>query len=245
MSDSILTRALQVVDAVSAAGDGLRFSEIQALLGGPSPTTVSKILRELTQADVLTKTPESRYVLGMKAYFWGKTVSRNRGPFRVIREEMARLHEAFEASVNLFTCSDRHMFCLESIMSPQSPTLWPAGKGLELQLPVIGSVFFFSREQLEDDAFLKAECERHRPRLKLEDVRGMIDDAMRTGLQLDVGLFYPGVIRLALPLVDQGRVTMVLGLGILEARQEQSDMVSRIATAMQEAKGHIEDAMSP
>ncbi|TVM19392.1 transcriptional regulator, IclR family protein [Oceanidesulfovibrio indonesiensis] len=245
MSDSILTRALQVVDAVSAAADGLRFSEVQALLGGPSPSTVSKILRELTRADVLTKTPEGRYVLGVKPYFWGKTVSRNRGPFRIIREEMAALHETFEASVNLFTCSDGHMFCLESVMSPESPTLWPAGKGLRLQLPVIGSVFFFSREQLEDEAFLQAECERHRPRLELEDVRDMVANAWRTGIQMDAGLFYPGVIRLAVPLVDQERVTMVLGLGILEARQEERDAVSRIAAAMRGAKERIEEAMNP
>ncbi|TVM31544.1 IclR family transcriptional regulator [Oceanidesulfovibrio marinus] len=245
MSDSILTRALLVVDAISSSSQGLRFSEVQTLLGSPSPSTVSKILRELSQADVIAKGPEGRYLLGMKAYFWGKSAAASRGPFRFIREEMATLHDAFEASVNLFTCSDEHMFCLESIMSPESPSLWPAGKGLKLQLPVIGSIFFFSREQLDDEVFLQAECERHRPRLQVADVRRMIEDARETGIQRDAGLFYPGIIRMAVPLVDQGRVTMVLGLGVLEARQEQADGVEHIAVALQDAKARIEDAMNP
>jgi DNA-binding IclR family transcriptional regulator len=136
------------------------------------------------------------------------------------------------------------MFCLESIMSPQSPTLWPAGKGLPLRLPVIGSIFFFSRGQLEDDAFLRSELERHRPRLDLEDVRAMINDARETGMQHDAGLFYPGVYRMAVPLMDQGSVSMVMGLGVLEAHQEQDGVMSRIASAMREAKAHIEQEMN-
>ena len=244
MSDSILTRSIRVIDEVSRKPEGLRFSDIEDILGRPSPSTVSKILRELTQAEVLSKTREGRYVIGMKTYFWGKTVAARGGPIREIRGQMARLHRMFQASVNLFTCFEDHMFCLESIMSPQSPALWPAGKGLSLQLPVIGSIFFFRTEQLDDDAFLQAACDSHRPRLKLAEVREMIDRARLESMQVDRGLFYPGVCRLAVPLREQGSVTMVLGIGVLLARLEEDDSGDAIMAALREAKERIEEEMN-
>lgn len=244
LRDSLLTRALQIVDEISNSPQGLRFSDLKKSLAIPSPSTLSKILRELTQADVLSKTDGGRYVVGMKAYFWGKSVTARRGPIQILREHMVHLHEEFGASVNLFTCYGQYMFCLESVMSSQSPALWPAGKGLPLELPVIGSIFFFSPEQLKDVTFLQAACERHRPRLKLEDVRKMIQEAEHNGMQYDPGLFYPGMYRLALPLKDKGNTTMVLGAGVLEARQERTDTMQRLATAMREAKANIEKELN-
>ncbi|WP_156816852.1 IclR family transcriptional regulator domain-containing protein [Desulfovibrio oxyclinae] len=243
MSQSTLTRALMVMDEASKSADGLRFSDVQKLLGNPSPTTVNKILKELTAADALSKTREGRYVVGMKAYFWGKTVASRQGPMQVVRNCMKELHERFAASVNLFTCSGEYMLCLESITSPQSPSLWPAGSSLPIQLPVIGSVFFYPPERMDDESFLTAECARHDPTLDVDKVREMIRSTRETGTQFDAGLFYTGVYRMAVPIMEQGRIAMVLGLGVIEASVSGMDYLNEIATAMDDMKQRIERNM--
>jgi DNA-binding IclR family transcriptional regulator len=232
------------MDEASRQPEGLRFSDVQKLLGQVSPTTVNKILKELTAAGALRKARDGRYVMGMKVYFWGRTVAARQGPMQVVRECMAELHERFKASVNLFTCSGEHMLCLESITSPQSPSLWPAGKSLPLQLPVIGSIFFFTQEQLADEDFMQAECERHDPGMDPGKVLEMVRSARATAVQFDAGLFYPGVYRLAVPIVEQGRIAMVLGLGVLEAGGASKDVVERISAAMIEMKGRVERVMN-
>lgn len=239
MADSLLTRALTVVDAVSRSDAGLRFGEVQALLGGPSPATVSKILRELTQADVIAKTAQGRYVVGVKALFWGKAAAAHRPPIRVIRDEMRRISETFGAAVNLFSRSGPDMVCLESITAPQSPNLWPAGKAVPLALPVLGSVFFMAPEALDDPGALRAAC-REQGTEDVNAVRAMIAEARRTGVQRDAGLFYSGLHRLSVPLEDAGRVTMVLGAGFFAGNDPRAPDPDRIVAALLEAKRRIE-----
>jgi DNA-binding IclR family transcriptional regulator len=232
------------MDEVGRQPEGLRFSDVQKLLGPVSPSTVNKILKELTAAGALHKARDGRYVMGMKACFWGRSVVARQGPMQVVRECMTELHGRFEASVNLFTCSGEHMLCLESITSPQSPSLWPAGKSLPLHLPVIGSIFFFTQEQLADKGFMQAACRRHDSGLDPEKVLEMVRNARATAVQFDAGLFYTGVYRLAVPVMEQGRVAMVLGLGVLQARVSSMDVVDRISAAMIEMKDRVERNMN-
>lgn len=239
MSQSTLTRALMVIDEISRQPDGMRFSEVQKLLGNPSPTTVNKILKELISGGALSKADDGRYVMGLKTYFWGKAAAAGQGPMLLIRQCMADLHRKFEASVNLFTCSHEHMLCLESITSPQSPSLWPAGTSLPLQLSIIGSIFFFPQESLADETFVQTECIKHSSELSIKKVMEMIDKAHKTGIQFDAGLFYPGVYRLAVPIMKNGHNAMVLGLGTLEARIS-NEIIEQISSAMLEIKQQIE-----
>lgn len=243
MADSLLTRSLRVLDEISKSPKGLRFSEVQTLLGNPSPSTVSKILKELGQAEVLHKNGDGRYVLGMKTYFWGKNAVAQRGPMKGVRRHMRYIHETFLASVNLFSCFEEYMFCMESIMSHQSPSLFPAGKGLPLQLPVIGSIFFYPREKLLEQEFLRDACAAHSPNLDPETVAEIIRDAWRDEMQFDPGVFYPGICRLAVPLKDDGRVALVLGVGVLMARVGEGSLVEDIKAYLREAKAQIEEEM--
>lgn len=240
MTNSLLSRALRVIDAVSNAPGGLRFSEIQALLGNISPATVSKILKELQAFGVLEKSPEGRYQTGLTVTFWAKSAGTRRGPMQIVRQQMQRLYDTYELSVNLMTCSNGRMFCLESLMGDAGPALWPAGKSLELQLPVVGAVFFFEDSLLQDHGFVEEQCQRHRPRLEFEDVRRMIDQAQQDGIQYDPGLYYPGTYRLAVSLIKQGRVAMVLGVGILEAVQSGTNCIDRVRAELLAAKFRIE-----
>ncbi len=244
MSQTILSRALTVIDAISKSTEGLRFSEVAKILDNPSPTTVNKILKELVHADVLEKTPSGRYALGWKIYFWGRAMGRKNEPIQYIREHMRRLHGAFHASVNLFTCVDDRMFCLESFMDPESPSLWQAGQSLELRLPVLGAVFFIPPDRLRDDAFIEAELQRHRHPASPEDARRMIDHAASTGVQNDFALFYPGMHRFSVPLRENGRPVMALGLGIMPARLAEDGLEARIVDALRDAQYKIEDIMN-
>lgn len=240
MSETTLLRALRVVDEISKHPDGLGFSALRKFLGDPSPTTVNNILKELLGMEVLQKTSGKTYVLGTRTYFWGKAAARNNDPMRIVRARMRGLHEEFQASVNLFTCSHGNLFCLESFVAPQSPSMWPAGQSLALSLPVVGSVFFYDPAQLRDEGLLQQELAAHGEEISLDDVKNMIREALQTRMQDDGGLFYPGMRRFAVPIRDRERTVLVLGLGVLEARLNRSDIRDRIASRMEEARQSLE-----
>lgn len=241
MSETTLARALRVVDEISKHPDGLGFSAIRKFLGNPSPTTVNKILKELIVMDVLHKTSRKTYVLGIKTYFWGKASAKRNQPMQTVRVHMRGLHEEFQASVNLFTSSKDNLFCLESFVAPQSPSMWPAGQSLPLSLPVVGSVFFYDVEQLQDKAFLKRELATHQESISLDDVQAMIHESMDKQMQDDRALFYPGMRRFAIPIKEQGRTVMVLGLGVLEARIHKGDLYRQITSRLEEIRSSLEE----
>ena len=140
-------------------------------LGNPSPSTVSKILKELTREGVLQKTPEGRYIQGRKIYFWGRLMAAQNPPIQIIRQQMRYLQEKYKVSVNLFSCTEQTMFCLESYTDSRSPLLYPAGKSLPIHLSVQGAVFFFSPEKLKDQSFIEKEAEFHEEPLLVEDLK--------------------------------------------------------------------------
>lgn len=241
MSETTLSRALRVIDEISKYPDGLGFSAIGKFLSNPSPTTVNKILKELVAMDVLHKTSRRTYVLGTKTYFWGKAAAVRNQPMQAVKAYMRRLHEDFQASVNLFTLSQGSLFCLESFVAPQSPSMWPAGQSLTLNLPVVGSIFFYDPVQLTDQAFLKRELAAHHEPISLDDVQSMIREALDTQMQDDRALFYPGMRRFAIPIREQGQTVMVLGLGVLEARMSRDDLCRRITSRLDETRSSLDE----
>ncbi len=93
----------------------------------------------------------------MMSYFWGRCMAAKNTPIQIIRSCMEHLYNDLSTSVNLFTCIDQRLFCLESIVDPDSPAMWQAGKSLPLHISVLGAVFFMSEEQIQDEDFLAQE----------------------------------------------------------------------------------------
>lgn len=238
---SLLSRAIRVIDAVSRSGQGVRFSEAASLLDNPSPSTVSKILKELVREGILQKTAEGRYALGRKVYFWGRAMAAQNTPIQTIRHQMQRLHRQLRISVNLFTCADSTMFCLESYLDPQSPLLYPAGKSLPLRLSVQGAVFFIADEKLADPAFLEEEADLIEEPLTAADLADMIAHARTNAMQEDPGLFYPGIHRFAIPLREKGQTVMVLGVGLSAKRAGDAAFSEAIVTELRNVQAVIED----
>jgi DNA-binding IclR family transcriptional regulator len=245
MSTTILSRAIQVIDAVSKSEQGLRFSDIAAELAYPSPATVTKIIKELTQEKILEKSGTGRYVLGRKTYFWGRCMAAKNTPIQVIRSCMEQLHKDLRISVNLFTCIDQRLFCLESFVDPDSPALWQAGKSLPLHISVLGAVFFMPQDRLLDEDFLTQEIARHEADLDRQEVKNVILQARRSGMLDDRGMFFPGMRRFAVPLYESDQVVMTLGVGIMPARMEHNPaLYERIISRLQSARTEIESFMS-
>lgn len=242
-SKAILSRAIRVVDAVSKSRDGLSFSEVSKVLDNPSPSTVNKILKELVLEGVLQKSVEKKYTLGRKVYFWGRSMTTQNTPIQVIRQKMKYLHETFRVSVNLFTCVERTMFCLESYLDPNSAFLYPAGKSLALELRVQGSVFFISAEQLKDHDFLEEEALKNEEPLSIADLKKVINHAQETEIMDDFGVFYPGGRRFAVPIQEKGRTVMTLGVGMSATRARQTDQAEKIITELKEIRFTVEDTM--
>lgn len=237
---SIIVRSIRIIDAISKSPDGLRFSDASMTLGTPSPSTVSKILKELTREGVLQKTPEGRYVLGRRIYFWGRVMVAQNPPIQIIREQMRSLLEKYQVSVNLFTCTGQTMFCLECYMDAKSPLLYPAGKSLPMHLSVQGAVFFIAPDKLSDLAFLESEAELHEETLLVEDLKKMIHYAQSNDIQDDFALFYPGTHRFSVPIRENGRTIMTLGVGVSLKRTRESDLAEKIVAELQRIRIWIE-----
>jgi DNA-binding IclR family transcriptional regulator len=162
-------------------------------------------------------------------------------PIQIIRSCMEQLHKELSASVNLFTCIDQRLFCLESIVDPDSPALWQAGKSLPLHISVMGAVFFMPQEQLEDVEFLAGEIARQETKPDLQDVQDVLLQARKLEFLDDRGLFFPGMHRFAVPLYEEGKTAMALGLGVMPARLEQNPSLGqRIASKLESARHEIE-----
>ncbi len=237
---SLLSRAVRVIEAISRNRENLRFSEISRVLDNPSPSTVNKILKVLTEEGVLRKTSKGRYALGRKIYFWGRVMADQNRPIQTIREQMKYLHKKYRVSVNVFTCVDQTMFCLECYMDSGSPFLYPAGKSLPMQLSVQGAVFFIPPEKLHDPAFLEKEAEDHEEQLQVKDLEKMIRYAEKNDLQDDFALFYPGMHRFSVPLRENGQTVMTLGAGISVKRTLEGGLTQRIVSDLQQIRTRIE-----
>ena len=154
---------------------------------------------------------------------------------------MKQLHLELKASVNLFTCIDQNMFCLENFVDPESPSLWQAGSSLHIHIAILGAIFFIPAPKLHDQSFLELEVNSHPYPLSLAQVQQMIKTTERTGIQDDLGIFYPGMHRFSIPLLEKGQTVMTLGLGIMPVRLEKKGLYEQIIAALRKAKNEIEE----
>ena len=98
---SALTRGFQILNATSASGDGLTFSEIVATTG-IARATVHRLLRELLQLSALSYDETSRrYSNGMVLARLGASVTGNHDTRRVARPALQWLHEETGAVATL------------------------------------------------------------------------------------------------------------------------------------------------
>jgi DNA-binding IclR family transcriptional regulator len=129
--------------------------------------------------------------------------------------------------------------------------MWQGGQSMDLELSVIGSIFFYPEEQLEqlqeEDSFL-SELENHGRRIFLDRVKDrvkeMIKKALESDLQDDFALFYPGVRRFAVPIREKGKVVMVLGLGILDARVASQRDLEEIFLRLKQFQHETEELLN-
>ena len=241
---SLLSRALRVVDAISWSERGLRFSEVSAILDNPSPSTVNKILKELSGAAVVRKTSQGRYALGSKPYFWGRVAIARNTPMQIIRQQMRRIHETYRVSVNLFTRNDETMICLECYLDAKTPPLYPAGKCLPLELGVQGAVFFIPPETLDDPDFLEQEAQNYAVPIAVDDLRWMIRQTRLTDLQDDGAIFYPGLRRFCVPIREQNKIVMTVGVGVSAKRIADGQLSELIISELRDVRRKVEDCFA-
>lgn len=237
---SLLSRAIRVVDAISQSKAGLRFSEVSRVLNQPSPSTVNKILKELGAENVIQKSSEGRYTLGRKIYLWGRVVAAQNTPIQIIRQQMLHIHHNYQVSVNLFTCVDQTMICLECYLDNQTPLLYPAGKCLPLALGVQGAVFFILPETLADSAFLEREAENYETPPKVADLKQMIRQAQLNDIQDDRALFYQELRCFSVPIREHGKIVMTVGVGVSSRRTREGDLVDAITSELQHIRNIVE-----
>ena len=122
----------------------------------------------------------------------------------------------------------------------KTPLLYPAGKCLPLELELQGALFFMPPERLDDPAFLDAESENLEAALSAEDLRTMIQRARSADMQDDQAMFYPGLHRFSVPIREQGKVVMTVGVGVSSKRTREGNLAAAIISELEHLRSSVE-----
>ncbi len=237
---SLIARSIKVIDLVSRYEEGIRYSQIDAAFDGLSPTTLSKILRELAENKVIEKTGNGTYILSRKVFYWGQSVKNEQSIMQVLHEELLHLNHVLKASANCFTHIEGTMFCLDRIDEPNSPSLLAAGKKVRIGIGVLGAVFFKPEKMWGCKDKIEAEIRKKGFKAGTDDVKRMISRALAEDYQDDEGLFFPGSRRFAVPIRLGGNTVYVLGIGIMSVRLEEEGLYEKIKAELFASRQRIE-----
>ncbi len=80
----------------------------------------------------------------------------------------------------------------------------------------------------------------------MQEVKDVLFQAVRRDFLDDLGIFFLGMYRFAVPLYEAGQVAMTLGVGVMPARLEQNrDLSHRITARLHLAREEIESFINP
>jgi len=235
----LLRRAVRVLDALAAGRGPLRFVQVQALLGGISPSSVSSILGTLCETGVVRKLPAGGYVLTQRVRFWAGRVKDRLDLAGIARPEMERLSALLQATVIVFSFSGDAMLCLDSVQDPASPSLARPGSVCPVRLQVIGSLFVRGLLAAGRDEELLAVLgfdPRKHPRAL---VARMVKRARRDGYMYDEATFFVGSHRFSVPIRHGDETVGVLGFGCTAERLRPKGAKKKMVAALKAAAERI------
>ncbi len=224
---SLLTRGLRVIDAISRAETGLRFSQIAEVLGSPSPATVNKILKELLAENVVQRLDDGAYGLAAKVQVWSAVAASSVDEPALIKRELHRLHTQLQVTAKVFVRVGDQIYCTDGFVDEASPALMSVGNHTEIHPTVIGAVFFMSKAELnKHDKAVEKYARIHDYAVTADKIRKVMKQSIQNGIEDDQALYYPGSRRLSVPVSIGGQVKYILGIGAMPVRFEDKTFLS-------------------
>lgn len=233
-----VTRALDILEAIDAAGGELALIEIAAASGLPTPT-IHRLVRTLVDRGYLRQLPDRRYALGSRLIPLGSSALIAFGSRSA--PELRRVVSALGETANLATLDGDQVVYVGQVASPHAmrmftdlgrhvhPHCRAAGKALLSQLPDedvrdilrrTGMPAMTARTITDPDILVS----------QLAEVR-------RSGIAVDEGELEDGVVCLAAP-VPSRTATLSVSISGPAVRMNQ-ELRSRAIPMLQEVAGEL------
>jgi DNA-binding IclR family transcriptional regulator len=237
---SLLTRGLKVIDAISASDRGLSFSGVSSLLGEPSPSTVNKILKELLAGNIIQKADSGDYILSEKVAVWGRAALAGKAEYEIIHNKLEALSRSFSVTAKSFIRVSNQIMCVDGVIESNSPALMSVGKREDINLGVLGGVFFLTADERENIQNIVNTLNREHPEIDDKIALSVMENALKEGIEDDGGKYYPGIRRLSVPIIIGGEVRYTIGVGMIKGRAKEISFVDKTKKYLLAAKKELE-----
>jgi IclR family acetate operon transcriptional repressor len=199
-------KALEVLEMLAAAEDGLRLTEIANGSGFPISTT-RRLLVSLIERHYVEQDPESgRYFPGTQILTLQAHGIRRRHIGRRAYPLLSRLRQELDETVNLGILSGASVVYLETLAPDSSFAFYaPPGTRMPLHCTAMGKVLLaFLRPELQMPLIGSLELVPHTPRslTSAPTLRAELDAVVRRGFAVDNEEYALGVRCLAAPVRD-------------------------------------------
>jgi IclR family transcriptional regulator, acetate operon repressor len=220
---SSITRALRVVEAVAAAGDGVTAKAIARRLGCPLPT-VYRALGTLVEEGYLVRLHDVRgYGLGYRVAELHRSLTEQVRPPSTVRAVLRELHTAAGAAAHLMVFRDVELVVahVDDCVDHPSPTGMRVGEPTAAHATAAGKVMLAG---LRPARLAELLARTGLPRLgphTVDDRRALDRELMRIrsdGAAVEVEEFESGIAGVAAPVHGaDGEVSGALGVSVTRA----------------------------
>jgi len=235
MAGSSLQYALTIMDCLARSDEALGFNELQRMLGGISPTTVSRVMRNLLDAEVVHKQDSGKYSLGGKVSFWGLRARQALYARHGLHDDLKRLCTTFSVTTTYRLRIKNQLCIVDRCLDQHSPAMGEPGRIFSVNLIVAGSVFCRTLDQWTAKQIRKDFGDRgYSGPCSVDEARGFIEQAFAERLMDDRGMLVPGVHRLTAPLGEAIPAEGFISVGCVTQRLEDESLRNEIVAAMRE-----------
>jgi DNA-binding IclR family transcriptional regulator len=234
----IISRTVKILDVLSANDGEMRFSDLAEEMNLPSPSTLTRLLKALCNAEVLYKDDRGWYCLGSKPRQWSNAAKPRLSLQEIVHPELENINRKFHVSTIVFRHEEGNMvICADKIADENSPSLQEPGAMLPLNLGILGSCFLEAEHPVPYEEFTARFS-------KLKDLDKLISrlhkDAENYGYIYDYGKLFPDNHRLAVPVKFEGKTVAVIGAGFTPGRVKENDFIAELADELKKSAHIIE-----
>ncbi|MFI9627415.1 IclR family transcriptional regulator [Streptomyces sp. NPDC052042] len=212
---SVASKIFAILGVLGRSRCGHTVSEISRATGLPA-TTVLRLLREMTDLDVVHRTTGRRYEIGIGIWRWGVRAPRVDVVCRSARPQMQELHQATRENVTLAVLDGRgSALAVEKVSGRES---WPVTGELGADMPLhatgAGKVLLAFSPPEEIQQYLSGPLPRYTPFTVVSPalLSGQLREIRRLGVGYAGEEMNLGSVSIAAPVRADGAVVGALSL---------------------------------
>jgi DNA-binding IclR family transcriptional regulator len=246
MSRSV-TKALQIIEQLAEADDGLALSELSDQTGYP-PSTVHRLLSTLAERDYVEQEPQTkRYYLGLKIVTLQTRAIRQHHLTQLAFPHLNRLKQQVDGTVNLGVLNGKDVVYLETFVPDSILAFYsPPGTRMPACCTAMGKVLLAHLPAPAQEGILSSTQVRTRTPHTItsaDQLSAELDRVVARGYAVDDQEYALGVRCIAAPIRDHSG-TVVAGVSVtLPAEQLPDDKIDPTAVRVVEACHDISQAL--